>query len=319
MEWSGQMKKIKDFCEKDRLEQPLLIKEVRNGTTNKGAPYLSLILQDSSGVIDAKFWDVKPEDTARIAVGRVAVFGFEVLLYNQNLQLRINRVKDFEEGSVSLEEFVISSSRSENERKNELNDLVNSIKNPVYHQIVTAMLDKIGEKYMTYPAASRIHHSYLGGLSEHSLSMARLADMICRHYPQLDRDLLIAGALLHDTGKTAEMSGPVTTEYTLEGKLEGHISIANGWLSETVAELHLENTEEAILLHHMILSHHGHYEFGSPVLPMLQEAEVLCLIDNLDARMNTLRTALEATKPGMWTGKLFALENRQFYRPKGSE
>ncbi len=313
------MKKIKDFAEKDRLEQPLLVKECRNGTTNKGAPYLSLVLQDSSGVIDAKFWDVKPEDTERITVGQLAVFSFEVLLYNQNLQLRINRVRPFEEGSVPLEEFVISSSHPEAERQKELDALIASIKNPIYHKIVTAMLKKIGEKYMTYPAASRIHHSYLGGLSEHSLSMAKLADMICEHYPQLDRDLLIAGALLHDTGKTAEMSGPVTTEYTLEGKLEGHISIANGWLSETVVALHLENSEEAVLLHHMILSHHGHYEFGSPVLPMLQEAEVLCLIDNMDARMNTLKSALDQVKPGMWTSKLFALENRQFYKPKGSE
>lgn len=311
------MKKIKDFAEKDRLEQPLLVKECRNGTTNKGAPYLSLVLQDSSGVIDAKFWDVKPEDTARIQVGKLAVFSFEVLLYNQNLQLRINRVRDFEEGSVSLEEFVISSGTSEQDRKDELNRLVSSIKNPVYYQLVCAMLEKVGEKYLTYPAASRIHHSYLGGLSEHSLSMAVLCDEICGHYPQLNRDLLIAGALLHDCGKTAEMSGPVTTEYTLAGKLEGHISLCNGWLSEVAEKLGLEGNEETILLHHMILSHHGHYEFGSPVLPMLIEAEVLCLIDNLDARMNTLKAALDATKPGAWTTKLFALENRQFYRPKG--
>lgn len=313
------MKKIKDFAEKERLEMPLLVKECRNGTTNKGAPYLSLILQDSSGTIDGKFWDVKPEDTEKIVVGRLAVFSFEVLLYNQNLQLRINRVRECSEDEVSLEEFVISSAFSEQARKQELDRLVGSIKNPVYHKIVTAMLDKIGQKYMTYPAASRIHHSYLGGLSEHSLSMAKLCETICEHYPQLNHDLLISAALLHDTGKTAEMSGPVTTEYTLQGKLEGHISIANGWLTEVVASLGLEGCEEEILLHHMILSHHGHYEYGSPVLPMLQEAEVLCLIDNLDARMNTLKSALEATRPGGWTTKLFALDNRQFYKPKGNE
>ncbi|MCR4951543.1 MAG: HD domain-containing protein, partial [Solobacterium sp.] len=257
------MKKIKDFAEKERLEIPLLVKECRNGTTNKGAPYLSLILQDSSGTIDGKFWDVKPEDTEKIAVGRLVVFSFEVLLYNQNLQLRINRVRECGPDEVSLEEYVISSAVSEQTRKNELDRLVSSIKNPVYHKIVAAMLEKIGQKYMTYPAASRIHHSYLGGLSEHSLSMARLCETVCEHYPQLDRDLLIAAALLHDTGKTAEMSGPVTTEYTLEGKLEGHISIANGWLSEVVEELGLGGCEEEILLHHMILSHHGHYEYGS--------------------------------------------------------
>ena len=313
------MKKIKDYAEKDRLELPLLVKECKNGTTNKGAPYLSLTLQDSSGVIDGKFWDVKPEDCDRIKVGRLALFSFEVLLYNQNLQLRINRVRDIDESSVSLEEFVISSERPESERRSELAEMVASISNSVYRQIVEKMLQRIGISYLTYPAASKIHHSFLGGLSEHSLSMAKLAGVICEHYPQLDRDLLISAALLHDVGKTAEMSGPITTEYTLAGKLEGHISIANGWLSEVIAELHLEDTEEAILMHHMILSHHGHYEFGSPVLPMIQEAEVLCLIDNLDARMNTLKNALDGVKPGAWTAKLFALENRQFYKPKNRE
>ena len=102
----------------------------------------------------------------------------------------------------------------------------------------------------------------------------------------------------------------------LEGKLEGHISLANGWLNQVAEKLHLEDQQETVFLHHMILSHHGHYEFGSPVLPMLQEAEALSLIDNLDARMNTLKQALDATKPDAWTSKLFALENRQFYKPK---
>ncbi|MBR3365470.1 MAG: 3'-5' exonuclease, partial [Solobacterium sp.] len=117
--------------------------------------------------------------------------------------------------------------------------------------------------------------------------------------------------------KTAEMSGVVTTEYTLAGRREGHISLANGWLSEVAAELGLEDTEEAILLHHMILSHHGHYEYGSPVLPMLMEAEALSMIDNLDARMNTLKAAMEGVKPGGWTQRLFSMDNRQFYKPKG--
>lgn len=173
----------------------------------------------------------------------------------------------------------------------------------------------MGDKYYSYPLASKIHHNFLGGLSEHSLGMAKLCWMICKQYPQLNRDLLVAGALIHDVGKTVEMSGPVTTEYTLEGKLEGHISIANGMLTEVAESLGLEGTEEAILLHHMILSHHGHYEFGSPVLPLIQEAEVLSLVDNMDARLNTLKQALEPVKPGGYTSKLFALENRAFYKP----
>lgn len=311
------MKKIKEFAEKDRLQQPLLVKECKNGTTSKGAPYLNLVLQDSSGTIDGKFWDVKPADAEKVHVGRIAMFSFEVLLYNQNLQLRINRVEEVDESQVDLSGFVIASEVSEQERRAKLEHYLDMIANPVYRRLTEGMLAKTGEKYFTYPAASRIHHSFLGGLSEHSLSMAAMCEAVCEHYPQLNRDLMLAAALIHDIGKTAEMSGAVTTEYTLEGKLEGHISLANGWLSEVAAGLGLEGSEEAILLHHMILSHHGHYEYGSPVLPMLIEAEALCMIDNLDARMNTLKAALDATKPGSWTSRLFSLDNRQFYKPKG--
>ena len=311
--------KIKDFQEKMRLTEPLLVKDVKNGTTSKGAPYLTLTLQDSSGTIDAKFWDVSDEDEKMIRTGRIYLFHFEVLLYNHNLQLRINKAEPADESTLDLSDFVITSNHSEKERREELKRFVDSIQNDTYRRLVQGMLDYVGDKYFTFPAASKIHHNFLGGLSEHSLSMASMADDVCRHYPQLDRDLLISGALIHDVGKTAEMSGPVTTEYTLEGKLEGHISLANGWLTEVSEKLGLQDTEECTLLHHMILSHHGHYEFGSPVLPMLQEAEVLSLIDNLDARMNTLKHALDNVKPGNWTGRLFALENRQFYKPKGKK
>ncbi len=311
------MKKIKEFAEKDRLQQPLLVKECKNGTTSKGAPYLNLVLQDSSGTIDGKFWDVKPQDAEKVHVGRIALFTFEVLLYNQNLQLRINRVEEISESDVDLSNFVIASEVSETERRDRLNHFLGMIRNENLRKMTEGLLAKTGEKYFTYPAASRIHHSFLGGLSEHSLSMAEMSEVVCQHYPQLNPDLMIAGALIHDIGKTAEMSGAVTTEYTLAGRLEGHISLANGWLSEVAAELGLEDTEEAILLHHMILSHHGHYEYGSPVLPMLMEAEALSMIDNLDARMNTLKAAMEGVKPGGWTQRLFSMDNRQFYKPKG--
>jgi|LAHS01.1.fsa_nt_gb 3'-5' exoribonuclease len=313
------MTKISEMLEGQRATAPLLIKEIKNGTTSKGAPYLTLTLQDNSGTIDGKFWDIKEEDKQQIHQGEVCLLTFEVLDYNHNLQLRINHAEAMDQSQVPMEEYVIASGISENDRKNELKTFVNSIQNENYKKLVLGMLKKVGEKYMTYPAASRIHHNWLGGLSEHSLSMAQMAEEICKHYPQLDHDLLISGALIHDVGKTAEMSGPVTTEYTLEGKLEGHISIANGWLTEVADETNLADSEEAVLLHHMILSHHGHQEFGSPVVPLVQEAEVLFLIDNLDARMNILKQAYSSTAPGTFTQKIFALDNRAFYKPKNAK
>lgn len=310
------MKKIKEFKEGDRIRDTYLVKDVKNGTTVKGSPYLTVTLQDNTGMIEGKFWDIKDRDRSVIDVGKLVTFSFEVLMYNRNLQLRINRAEEADMSTVNMDDYVMASGISEKERRDSVSSYVSSIEDPVYRALVQGMLDYVGDMYYSYPAASKIHHNYLGGLSEHSLSMTQMAEEVCRHYPQLNRDLLISATLIHDVGKTAEMSGAVTTEYTLEGRLEGHISLANGWLSEVASKLNLENEEQTVLLHHMILSHHGHYEYGSPVLPMLQEAEVLSLIDNLDARMNTLKQALDATREGEWTPKLFALENRQFYKPK---
>lgn len=312
-------KMIKEFLEKDKLEMPLLVKDSKNGVTSKNSPYLSLVLADSSGMIDAKFWDVKEEHQNLIQIGKIITFSFEVIKYNDNLQLKVFNAKEADEGTYDIKDFVVTSQESEEKRREDVEYFLNSFKNQTYKALVKGLLNKVGEKFFEYPAASKIHHSFVGGLSEHSLSMARLCEKICEHYPQLNRDLLIAGALVHDLGKTREMSGAITTEYTLEGKLEGHISLANGWLTEVSENLGLEDKEETILLHHMILSHHGHLEYGSPVLPQLQEAEILCFIDNMDARLNTLKAALETTKEGAWTSKLFALDNRQFYKPKGGE
>lgn len=312
------MIKINELKEHMKLTQPFLVKDVKNGATSKGSPYLSMTLQDSSGSIDAKFWDVKEADQALVQTGKILMFQFEVLLYKDKLQLRVNHVQPIEQSEINLEDFVISSDYSESERRNLADDLIQSIQNETYRKLVEGMLAYVGDKYYTFPAASKIHHGWKGGLSDHSLSMATIANDLCKHYPQLNRDLLVSAALIHDVGKTAELSGPVTTEYTLAGKLEGHISIANAWLSEVAEKLGLENQEETLLMHHMILSHHGKLEFGSPVAPMLIEAEALYLIDNMDARLTSLKQALDGVKPGQWTSRMFQFENRQFYKPKGS-
>lgn len=310
------MVKINEFEEHMKLQQPLLVKDVKNGTTSKGSPYLSLILQDNTGTIDGKYWDVKENEQALVQAGKILKFNFEVLLYKDKLQLRMNHVEEISEDEYNLEDFVISSDHSEVERRSLTQSLIDSIQNDVYRKLVIGMLSYVGDKFFTFPAASKIHHGWKGGLSDHSLSMATLADELCKHYLQLDRDLLVSAALIHDVGKTAELSGPVTTEYTLEGKLEGHISLANAWLSEVSEKLGVQEREETVLMHHMILSHHGKMEYGSPVAPMIIEAEALYLIDNMDARLTSLKMALDAIKPGTWTSRMFQFENRQFYKHK---
>ena len=310
------MTKVREFREKDRLTQPLLIKSCVKGVTQKGAPYLNLALQDNTGIIDGKLWDAKPEDMQNAVAGHVAELSFEVLEYNNNLQLRVNRIRDLDQDAVYLSEYVMSSRMSREEQKQKINGYICSISNANLKTLVQGMYDKVGKKFYDYPAASRIHHNYLGGLAEHTLGMAALAEDVAGLYPFLNRDLLISGVLVHDLGKTAELGGVISSEYTEEGRLTGHISIGHGWLMEVAEQKGLEHTEEALLLRHMILSHHGKQEFGSPVLPEVPEAEALSLIDNMDARMNTLNQTLSTVKPGQWSQRLFALENRQFYRSK---
>ena len=171
------------------------------------------------------------------------------------------------------------------------------------------------EKLSYYPAASKNHHEYVSGLAYHTYGMLKVAESFCTLYPTLNKDLLYSGITLHDLGKTIELSGPVVPEYTLEGKLLGHISISNAMIKETADKLHIEG-EEVTLLQHMILAHHGKNEYGSPVLPQIKEAEILYLIDNIDARMAMMDKALETVEYGKFTKRVFSLENRALYKPK---
>ncbi|SJZ76475.1 3'-5' exoribonuclease YhaM family protein [Anaerorhabdus furcosa] len=309
-------KYISDFQEKESLELPLLIKSITKGITQKGAPYASVILQDKTGTIDGKIWDIKPEQEAAIAIGQVEKISCEVLKYNNSLQLRIHKIEPMNQNEIDLSEYVIASKVSKDDLKEAITSTIASIQNKNYQALINGLYEMAGEAFYEYPAASKNHHSFLGGLATHVVGMVKLANALCELYPQLNRDLLVSGVLAHDLGKMIELSGPITTEYTLEGKLTGHISILHGRLMQIADELNIGDSEEAILLRHCVLSHHGQLEYGSPVVPLVQEAEVLSFIDNLDARLNTLESALESITPGEFTQRIFAMENRAFYKPK---
>lgn len=308
------MPNVKDFKEHDKICQNLLIKSSVKGVTTKGSPYLILQLQDASGTIEGRFWDATGEKAAGVVAGHVEQIIGEVLEYNHNLQMRVSEVVDIDQSSVDFSAFIRSSRMSTQEQKEQIAGYLSSFSNANLRTLVSGMLNKVGDAFYEYPAASKIHHSYRGGLAEHTLGMAKLAEEVAGLYPQLNRDLLLAGVLVHDLGKTAELGGLVSSEYTEEGKLIGHISIGHGWLMEVAQQAGLEKSEEAILLRHMILSHHGKMEYGSPVMPEIPEAEALFLIDNMDARMNTLKQVLDGVKSGSWSQRIFALDNRQFYK-----
>ncbi len=307
-------KKVADFKEGEHLEMPLLVAGLTKGTTNSGAPYLSLILQDDSKDIEAKIWDVKPEIAKEMEVGKVFEFEFDVIKYRQNLQLKIAKVLPLIQSEINKSDFIFKSPIKKEELRSALSEAINRIKNPIIAKITVAVLNEYGEAFYEYPAASKIHHSFIGGLATHVKGMLEVAKAITEIYPQVDYDYLCAGIILHDLGKIEELSSPIVTEYTTKGKLLGHISILHAKLTEVIDDLKLSEAKEALILRHMVLAHHGQLEFGSPVRPMTLEAELLYLIDNIDARINTITKALDQIKEGEFTPKLFALENRSFYK-----
>lgn len=316
MKWSGMMsKQIKDLIDGDKLTITVLFSSINRGVTAKGAPYLSFVLQDKTGTMDAKYWNVDEQHLTLYKTGMVCEVSGDVLSHNKLLQFRINGIQILDRSTIDLSQYVTASPIPRNQLKEEIEGYVNSIKNDNIRHIIEALLKEYETDFYAYPAASKNHHNFVGGLATHVLGMLKLADQIGELYPLLNKDLLYGGVLAHDLGKLIELSGPVITEYTTEGKLLGHISIMQAKVAQIAQSLHIDG-EEVVLLRHMILSHHGVYEYGSPVLPLLPEAEILYFIDNMDARMNALDKALQPIEAGDFTPRIFSLENRSFYKSK---
>lgn len=309
-------KKVKDFNEGERVNTSLLISSLVRGTTNSGSPYLSLVLQDSTKSIEAKLWDVKPELEKQLEVGKVYDFDVEVIKYKNNLQAKVLKVLPRPQFEIDMNEYVFRSPVSKDVLRSNIQEGINMIENENIAKIVSGALNYYANDVYEYPAAAKIHHNFIGGLATHTSGMIKVAAALCGIYPSLSKDYLIAGVIIHDLGKIEELTSPVVTEYSKQGKLLGHISIMDARLLEIGKDLGLEDSEELLILRHMVLSHHGQLEYGSPMRPETLEAEMLNLIDNIDARINTIDKALAEVKEGEFTQKIFALENRVFYKHK---
>lgn len=302
---------IQDLNQEGKVSLPALITKAEVGRTPKNAPYLSLTLEDSSGILDAKFWNLSEEQAKAWKAGMIVEATGDLMRYRNAWQLRVRSLKEIEGNPT---EYVRSAPMTSAEMEKEINALVDNMNNPLIRDLTREMLAMKKEDFYTYPAAVRNHHNFPGGLAWHSLSMARLAESVLSQYEWLDYDLLIAGVLMHDLAKTEEYTAPILPEYSAAGNLVGHISMAVNLLDRVAVALDAENSEEVMLLKHLILSHHGKKEFGSPVLPMIAEAEVLTLLDNLDSRLFMIHQSLASVEPGCFGPRNFALDNRMFYR-----
>ncbi len=299
----------------DQVDQFLLIKEAKKGVTTVGKPFMSLVLQDRSGDIEAKLWDTNEEHETLYHAQAIVKVGGEIHDYRGKNQLRVKQIRPVrEEEGVTIGDLLPTSAVPKEQLLEELTQYFFKIQNPNISRLTRFLVKKYQERLIIYPAATKNHHDYASGLIDHVVSMLKLSEAICDLYPTLNRDLLYAGVILHDIGKVIELSGPVGTMYTVEGNLLGHISIMVNEIGQAATELKIEG-EEVMLLKHLVLSHHGKEEWGSPKKPMIQEAEILHYIDNIDAKMNMLTRALDKTKPGEFTERLFPLDNRSFYKP----
>ena len=308
------MKMISELTDHEHVDGQFLVGNVSKGVNTVGSSYFSVELRDASGSIAAKKWDATLADEQIFIAGNVIGITGEMNKYKDQLQLKVLTAELVPLEDIDVERFVKAPPVSKAELINRFNAHVASIKNKDCLKIIDYFMKKFGENIFSFPAAVSIHHEYSSGLLMHSVTMADLATYLCPIY-EADHDLLVTGCLLHDMGKIIELEGPIVFKYSTEGKLLGHISIMAAELRKAGQELKIES-EVPLLLEHMVLSHHGQQEFGSPVMPLTKEALLLSLIDNLDSKMVVVNKALADVEPGNFSNKVFPLDNRAFYKPK---
>jgi 3'-5' exoribonuclease len=308
------MKNIAELAEGDHINGQFLVSAVTNGVTSTSRSYLTLVLQDFSGTMDGKKWDVNAEDAEIFAAGNIVAIEAEVISYKNVLQMKVLSGEKLPLEGIDFARFVPAAPVPKEELVKKLETYIASLSNPDVEKLTEYLVRKFYDDYIEYPAAVRNHHNYASGLLYHSLSMADDAEALAKLYPSLNRDILVAGALIHDIGKTIELSGPIATHFTLEGKLVGHISLMQAEVREAAKTLKIEG-EIPVIMEHMVLSHHGVPEYGSPIQPETREALALSMIDDFDAKMNILDKAYQGVAPGEWTAKIPTMDDRYFYCP----
>lgn len=299
--------------EGDRFSDLFLIKNVREGETRAGKPYLVLTVMDKSGEVSGPLWENVAALHKICVAGEVVRLTGTVQSYRETLQLRIDEISQLPQQEIDLDHFYPASPRNIDQMAGELQSLVRSIADPFLKKLLKQFFKKEQSwlQFQQAPAAKGIHHAYRGGLLEHSLSVAKVADFLAQHYDGVDRSLLLAGALLHDIGKLQELqmdSGLV--DYTVRGRLKGHLVIGSEMVAQAAGKIRDFPDELLEQLQHLILSHHGRHEFGSPAVPMTVEAFILSFLDDLDAKMNIteqLRRKMDKAEMG-WTDYQRSLE-----------
>ena len=314
--------KIKSLKEGNAFVGFLLAQEAAFKTSSKGTDYLDLTLSDSTGKIKAFLWDLKAIEGDMDAIQADAFVKVKgsVTVYSGRTQLRLDKVRAAMDSEVTdLSGFFPTSNRNRDEMLAELDALIDSLKDPWLKALAKALLQdntEMREAVSKAPAAKMLHHVYIGGLLQHTLSVAAMAESACGHYKNLNRDLVITAVLLHDIGKIAELSYERSFSYSDEGNLLGHITIEIQWIQSAISGIANFPEELRRQLLHILLSHHGKLEFGSPVLPKTPEAILVHYMDDLDGKLETVFSSInDDAGTGNWTPFNKSLE-RPIYKPR---
>ena len=305
---------LADIKRDDRFEGYLIVRSAEQRASANGKNYLDMTLADKSGSINAKMWDGTVQPPLAGSIVKVCATGNE---FNGRMQLRVEKIRAAESrDAVDMSTLIPCAPRDPKEMLDEVVRAADHIADPDLRKITCELLDRAGDKLLTFPAAKQMHHAERGGLLHHTTTMLRAANAIMTVYPQLNASLLTAGVIVHDLAKIDEMDADtlgLVSDYSVDGKLIGHIvrGVVNIQLA---AEKTKASPGKALLLQHMVLSHHGIPEYGSPLAPKFPEAEVLNTIDTLDARLYEMNEALSRAIPGGFSEKVWGLDNRQLYR-----
>ncbi|WP_071131843.1 3'-5' exoribonuclease YhaM family protein [Enterococcus timonensis] len=312
------MKKLRELVVDESFETFVLVKNADVRLAKNGKKFIAFTFQDISGTLDGKYWDASEEDVVKFKNGAVVFLSGKRELYNGNPQVKIIHLrlaKDDEPNDPGL--YVERAPMSTAEMTEEFNQALFSIENAHWNRIVRFLLNQYQTEFFESPAAKKNHHAFYGGLAYHTLSMLHIAQALCKEYPVLNPSLLFAGVILHDLGKVIELTGPMSTEYTVEGNLIGHLVLVDEEIVKACGNLKIDpSDEDVVILRHMVLAHHGLLEYGSPVRPRVMEAEILHQIDMIDASMQMMKTALSQTTPGTYSERIFGMDGRSFYLPK---
>ena len=294
-----------------------LIKTVDRKVNVKGAPYLDMMLCNKDTEISAKLWDYSELAHGSYSTGDLIKVRGSITQFNGNDQLRVDKIRKVNENDgVEISDFVPSAEYSGEMMFGQIMNVIASVKDDELKRLTYSLVKDSEKQMLFWPAAFKLHHAMRGGLLYHTLSIIKMAEAVCLIYPSIDRDLLMCGAVVHDLCKIDEFNlspAGLVSEYSVKGELLGHLVMGAMKIEKKAAELGVD-AEKAMLLQHMVISHHGEPEFGAAVRPMFLEAEILSQLDKLDATIFEINVAVSEVKDGEFTQRQWALDNRKLYK-----